>query len=293
MNWQKLLLGKRPVTAQYWLGEWDPDPIFYSLWQQDGGEVQPLPEEYLGLPLPRLNREFTFIGGNVPWRGLDVYIDNPNTVPASLISEYWDGSRWHRINHDKTHFNYATLNRSGRIACCPSVRLWAERVIREQRAYWIRFSVTADLSPEVGGWTDVIHNTPILVSPNYTMKKHRLTACENRPGREMIYVRVLDEDSPIYEAEVGFDTDPSHGVVYDHPDWWGLTDENGYVEWRHLGIATIYDMFVDGELVVENIRLDLGNEYCRPPGSPWYMGRRPINRPGIYSYWFELQRISR
>lgn len=285
------LLGRQPVTAQYWQGEWDSDPIFFSLWQpKDGGDTQPLPEGYLGLPLPRLKGEFTFIGGSLPWRGLDVRIEVPNTEPASLVSEYWDGARWHRINHDKTHYNYATLNRSGTISCCPSERVWAERRVGEQRAYWIRFSVTNDLSPGIAGWADVIHNTPTLVSDAWTMKKHRLTPCENRPGLKMIYVKVLDEnDGPIYEAEVGFDTKPSHGIVYDHPNFWGLTDENGYVSWNHLGIPTIYNLFVDGELAVSNIRMDLGNEYCGTGLGSW----RPVNRPGIYSYWIELQRKGR
>jgi len=271
-----------------WQGEWDPDPVFLCLWQPQDGVIQPLPDEYLGLPLPRVKGEYTFVGGSLPWRGLDVHIVDPNTVPASLISEYWDGTRWHRTDLDKTHYNYATLNRSGKMSCCPEERIWSECIVGGQKAYWIRFSVTADLSPELRGWADVIHNTPILLSPNWSMKKHRLSACDNRPGLKMIYVTVLDVDGrPIYEAEVGFDTEPSHGIIYDHPDFWGLTDENGYVEWNHLGIPTQYNLYIDGHLVVQNIRMDLGNEYCGTGIGSW----RPVNRPGIYSYWLELQNL--
>jgi len=287
MNILDRLLNK--ITAQYWQGEWDQSPEFYSLWQPEDGGIQSLPNEYLGLPLPRVKGEFTYIGSNLPWRGLDVHIDNPNTVPADLISEYWNGRQWQKANHDRTHYNYATLNRSGKISCCPGGGVWRELVIGLTTAYWMRFSVTDDLSPDLQGWTDVIHNTPILISPHWTMKKHRLSACDNRSGRKIVYVKVLDEEGKgLYDVEVGFDTEPSHGIVYDHPDFWGPTDENGYIEWNHLGIPTVYDMYVDGEPVVTNIRTDFGNEYCGTGIGSW----RPVNRPGIYSYWFELRRVS-
>jgi len=276
------------ITAQYWQGEWDPDPNFYTSWKSESGKIQPMPLEYLGLPLPRYVGEFTYVGGDLYWRGLDVYIDNPNVNSASLISEYWNGTKWTKIGQDKTHHNYTTLSRSGKINCCPQEKSWQESIVGSQRAFWIRFSITNDLSPGTSGWAYVIHNTPSLLNLDWELRKHRFTACENKPGLKMFYVKVLDKEGKgLYELEVSFDTEPSHGIVYDHPNWWGLTDENGYTEWNHLGIPTIYEMFIDGEPVVGNIRLDLGNEYCGVGLGSW----RPVNRPGIYSYWFELQQV--
>ena len=109
------------ATAQsYWRGEWDPDPVFYTLYQPRSGEVQSLPDSLLGIPIPRKKGDYTFIGSNLPWRGIEVVIDIPNTTPSSLIAEYPSGSSWKKNVFDKTHYNYCTLNRDGRITCTPS-----------------------------------------------------------------------------------------------------------------------------------------------------------------------------
>lgn len=73
---------------------------------------------------------------------------------------------------------------------------------------------------------------------------------------------------------------------------WGLTDQFGWIEWDHLGKSTRYRLWMgdDEEPLGENIRTDLGNEYCRPPSAAPWSGWRPINRPGIYSYRIEVQR---
>jgi len=282
------LLNRQQITAQYWQGEWDPDPIFYSLWQPKGDELQSLPSEYLGLPLPRGKREYTFVGGSLPYRGLAIMMETPNTRHAGFVAEYWDGQDWQKTGlWDETN----GLTKNGKLLVTRKPNWTSHRLAAEGKsmeAYWIRFSLINDLDPITAGWTDVIHDVPILLSPDWFMKKHRLTACENKPGLKMIYVKVLDEKGRgIYEAEVGFNTEPSHGIVYDHPDFRGLTDENGYISWDSLGIPTIYNLSIDGEVVVQNIRLDLGNEYCGVGLGSW----RPVNRPGIYSYWFELRQV--
>lgn len=133
------------------------------------------------------------------------------------------------------------------------------------------------------------------VNPSQTWKVNevrRLTACENRPGRKILYVTVLDDESrPLERVKVRFDTEPSSGIAYDHLNVWGTTDENGYLEWMHLGVPTRYQLFMENDEVplIENIRTDLGYAYCRPPGS-LFRGWRPTNRPGIYSYRIEIQR---
>jgi len=113
----------------------------------------------------------------------------------------------------------------------------------------------------------------------------RLSACDNRPGLKKIYITVLDEKGvPLSGIKVRFDTEPSQGMAYDHPDVWGLTNEQGCVEWEHYGVPTRYMLWMEDDEtpLIENIRTDLGYEYCG--------GWRPVNRPGIYSYWIEIQR---
>lgn len=133
------------------------------------------------------------------------------------------------------------------------------------------------------------------VNQNPTWKvvsMRRVSACDNRPGLKKVYLAVKDaEGAPMRGVNVRFDTEPSEGMAYDHRNIWGLTDENGYLEWDHLGKPTRYRLWMghDAESLVENIRTDLGNEYCRPPGAPFWSGWRPVNRPGIYSYRIEIQ----
>lgn len=135
--------------------------------------------------------------------------------------------------------------------------------------------------------------------PNATWEvnvAYRLSACDNRPGLKKVYVRALDEKGEgLGGVKVRFGYAGGVGIAYDHPDIWGLTDERGFLEWDSLGVPTIYSLFMGDEAapLVANMRADGGNEYCQPgtvdPWSPrnW----RPINRPGIYSFRVEVQRI--
>ena len=132
------------------------------------------------------------------------------------------------------------------------------------------------------------------VNPNDAWEvntKTRLSACDNRPGLKKLYITVLDKDGkPMGGIKIRFDVESSQGIAYDHPNVWGLTDENGYLEWDHLGVPTRYVFWMeDDEMsLVENIRTDLGYEYCRPAGTT-LGGWRPVNKPGVYSYRIEIQ----
>ena len=120
----------------------------------------------------------------------------------------------------------------------------------------------------------------------------RVSACDNRPGLKKLYIMVLNEDGgPEQDVKIRFDVEPSQGIAYDHPNIWGVTDENGYLEWDHFGVPTRYMLWMEGDETpfIENIRTDLGYEYCRPPGT-WFGGWRPVNKPGVYSYRIEIQR---
>ncbi len=132
------------------------------------------------------------------------------------------------------------------------------------------------------------------VNPNPTWKvnaKTRLSACDNRPGLKKLYITVLDDrGEPMSGIKIRFDVESSQGTAYDHPDVWGLTNEQGYLEWDHFGVPTRYMFWMENDEtpLVENIRTDLGYEYCRPAGTT-VGGWRPVNKPGVYSYRIEVQ----
>ena len=270
-------------------GGWDSPPEFWSAYLSNG-EMSQIPEEYWGLPFPRHTSEYTFIGGSEPWRGFDVNIEIPNVYFSKLVCEHWSNGAWRYLGvFDKTE----SLKKSGTVTWNPRSD-WTPTGLEtgegEVTAYWVRFSITKDLS-EVTGWAEVIHNSPLLKSDKWDFRHTRVSACDNRPGLKKIYVTVLDEnDKPLPCVKVGFGTELSYGIAYDHMNIWGLTDENGYLEWDHLGVPTVYQLLIEDELVITNIRTDLGNEYCRPPGSSWWSSNVPVNRPGIYSYRLEIQK---
>jgi len=86
-------------------------------------------------------------------------------------------------------------------------------------------------------------------------------------------------------------------MAYDQPNVWGVTNKNGYIEWDSFGVPTRYSFYMenDTEPLVENIRVDLPNEYCNPspwPPTSWVGGWIPVNRPGKYSYRFIVARKS-
>jgi len=153
--------------------------------------------------------------------------------------------------------------------------------------------VVSDLADDMESFEVPAGSEEPMVNENSAWRvtgNERLDACDNRPGLKKIYVTVLDDrGEPLRGVKVRFDTEPSEGIAYDHPSIWGLTNEQGYVEWDHLGVPTRYRLWMedDDEPLVENIRTDLGNEYCYIGGMPtsW----RPVNRPGIYSYRIEIQ----
>ena len=158
---------------------------------------------------------------------------------------------------------------------------------------WIRRWKEEGLSEDEFPWDELprVHYSTVWE----VQRCWRRTACDNRPGLKMFYVNVNDENGePLGGVRIGFDTEPPDtGVVYDHPNIWGRTGtrrgREGYAEWDHLGVPTRYILWVDGELLIENLRTDLGNEYCNA-GPRWEpRGWRPVNKPGVYSYDVEIQ----
>lgn len=139
----------------------------------------------------------------------------------------------------------------------------------------------------------IVHDSPMW----YVRILRRRTACDNRPGLKKFYIKAFGENGkPLGGVRIGFDTEPGDsGTIYNHPNIYGHTGtrhgREGYAEWQHFGVPTRYMMWVDGGLLIEHIRTDLPNEYCKLGRWPWEKrGYNPVNRPGIYSYDIEVQR---
>lgn len=278
-------------------GEWDSPIAFWAAYQGAGSDdLSSVPAEYSGLLLPRRPAEYIFIGGSQPWRGLRITLDAPNTVSAHLVAEHWDGQVWRKNVLDGTYRNYATLNVSGKITF--STGVGRTLVVDGQAvwAYWVRLSVESakrldldwDLSDDLAGRMVVLHYSPVALRGNIEVDARRLTACENRPGLKMIRLTVVDKNGdPVPDVKVGFDVEDSDGIAYDHPNVFGYTDENGYIEWDHFGVPTIYGIWINGTQAVGNIHTDFGYEYCRPAGTV-LGGWIPVNKPGVYSWTLKI-----
>ena len=138
----------------------------------------------------------------------------------------------------------------------------------------------------------------VFESPHWeVVRAWRCTACENRPGLKRFYINVRDADGELLgDVEIEFDTEPGDsGTVYDHPNIYGRTGtrrgRRGYAEWNHFGVPTRYMFWIEGELLIERLRTDLGYEYCNQGRWPWdKWGYNAINRPGIFSFRIEVQR---
>ena len=123
----------------------------------------------------------------------------------------------------------------------------------------------------------------------------RLSACQNRPGLKKLYLRIVDDKGEgLSGIKVRFGWESGKGMAYDQPNVWGVTDDQGFIEWDSFGVPTRYSFYIEGDEdpLVENIRVDLGYEYCSPsawPPKSWVHGWIPVNRPGIYSYRFVVQ----
>ena len=137
----------------------------------------------------------------------------------------------------------------------------------------------------------------VFESDNWIVKRvWRRTACENRPGLKKIYVYVRDKNGGLLGGiKIRMDVAPSDtGTAFDHPNIWQLTGSRvgrrGYWEWNHLGVPTRYMLWIEDELLIENIRTDLVYEYCNPGRWPWQKrGYNAINKPGVYSYDIEFR----
>jgi len=164
-----------------------------------------------------------------------------------------------------------------------------------QLAYTVRLTVSEDL-PSTELHTTFRSCVPVWDAEHPRWKVLSVTKrdpCSNTGtsgwSGKMIQVWVTDEkNQPMQGVEVRFDTEPSFGVVYDRPDFGGLTSRFGLAEWDSLGVPTRYRVWIgeDEAPLLTNVRVDLGNEYCQKGN--WFSWR-PGCRPGFHSYEIKVQ----
>ena len=119
---------------------------------------------------------------------------------------------------------------------------------------------------------------------------HRATAEERRvrgSPRFEIYTLGLDGED-IAGVHIDFVPDYARGIAFDHADIWGVTiKERGLkgLYFQPPEKPMVWNIFVEGCLVLSNVRFDLGNEYM--PAR--FKANRPVNTPGNYVYRIKFE----
>jgi hypothetical protein len=135
----------------------------------------------------------------------------------------------------------------------------------------------------------IYHDNPLFAAQAW-----RLSACEAKAGNNRwltVFARGV-QDEPLAGMDIHWDVEGNSGVVADRPRWMGTTDERGICRFRHPGRPARYELYVNGVLVLSNVRTDLNVDcYCHPycdpkSGATWSW--RKINKPGFYGYYVYL-----
>lgn len=150
------------------------------------------------------------------------------------------------------------------------------------RNEWIRKWQDEGLDPEEYPWDEL----PVVRDSDHwrVTRAWRRTACENRIKDSRIWVKAPPGAIVRIEYEYG------KGQAFDRPNILGTVDDQGYLWWYNSKrTAGRMSVEVDGELLVERVRFDLGYEYCKR--SRWsLLGNRPSNKPGQYVYDLVFER---
>ena len=135
----------------------------------------------------------------------------------------------------------------------------------------------------------VYHDNPLFAAETW-----RVGACEAKTGGNQWFTVFACEagGKPLAGVEIRWDIEWGAGMVADQPNWVGTTNEWGVCHFQHPSSSTRYKLFVDGELVLSNVRTDLDVDwYCNPyydPGTGAMWGWQKINKPGLYGYYVYL-----
>lgn len=124
-----------------------------------------------------LNEDYLYIGSSLPFNHLYFKIDTVNSNASDLSLDIWNGTQWNACAEiiDETSIGGVTFAKDGFITWTPDkLTLWGqddtrfngiERVTGLGQAtiydkYWIRLSVSSDLSPTTAlGWVGNIFST--------------------------------------------------------------------------------------------------------------------------------------
>lgn len=99
-----------------------------------------------------VQQDWFVIGGPAPFSGvaLDMDAANVNANASTITAQYWDGDEWQTLSSvtDGTASAGATLAQDGQISWAMPTD-WAASTLNSIEAYWIRFTVSAQLSAAV------------------------------------------------------------------------------------------------------------------------------------------------
>jgi hypothetical protein len=145
--------------------------------------------------------------------------------------------------------------------------------------------VAQAVDPEDPKWQPVIHDHSL-----FDVEVERLTACQCLLGgnQEVVFFVESRAGDGLQGVQIQPQLVLGEGAVADVPQWIGFTNDQGTLVFRHLCVPTRYDVWVEGELAISGLRMDLPwYEYCNPsdpysPAPPH--GWRVVNKPGFYGY---------
>lgn len=91
--------------------------------------------------------DYLYVGYHGKFASRYFVVGTANTNTASLVAEYWNGSAWVAVDdlQDGTATGGKTLAQSGFVSW-ENDGLWQESEVEGRELYWIRFSVSANLS---------------------------------------------------------------------------------------------------------------------------------------------------
>jgi hypothetical protein len=305
MRW-RLGLGPEPVVGlpEAQLAAEATEPPQYWIFRVKGGQHTKVEyqEGELIYILPQTTEEQVEIYSTAPFDAISFPWEEWESLPqAKLTVEFWRGNDWDKGGS-------WTM---GQVPAGPAeergYRLtwgcdeWAkeDRKLVPGYQYQLGYALRLTASEDVP--LTELHTTFRSCVPEWDAEHPRWKvlwvrkrdACGNEGGSgwsgKMIQVWVVDQEgAPAQGVEVRFDNELSYGIAYDRPDFGGLTSRFGLVEWDSLGVPTRYRIWMEGddEPLVENIRTDLGNEYCQKGN--WFSWR-PGCRPGFHSYEIKVQ----
>lgn len=158
--------------------------------------------------------------------------------------------------------------------------------------------ITAQLlDPNAPEFQPVIHEHPL-----FTVEAERLNVKRCIMGENQWFTFLVVDQQANHLGGVVIEPgleDAGIGTVIDEPCWFGVTrGTDGALRFRHTCYPCSYSIYVEGDLLVSNVRTDLPwVEYAN--GQKSFVdietargiigGWLAVNKPGYWAYWFYLR----